>query len=87
MRLLKQNVTGWGPSATRDFKVEFELEESMILDDGIVTMRFIGTAGFAVGEELQLVCGASGVCSTGLKQGRAPVEVLQKGEVDLFRWD
>jgi len=87
MQLLKQNVTGWGSSATRDFQVKFELEESMILDDGIVTMNFTGTAGFAVGQELQLVCGASGVCSAGLKQERAPVEVVQKGEMSWFKWD
>ncbi|KAK4158656.1 hypothetical protein QBC43DRAFT_328595 [Cladorrhinum sp. PSN259] len=87
MQLLSQNVTGYGPSATRDFRVRYELEESMILDDGIVTMTFAGTVGFAVGQELQLVCGASGVCSTGLKQERVPVQVVQKGQVDLFKWD
>jgi len=87
MQLLKQNVTGWGASATRDFKAKFELEEGMILDDGVVTMTFTGTAGFAVGPELQLVCGASGVCSTGLKQERTPVQVVQKGEVKFLKWD
>ena len=87
MQLLKQNVTGWGASATSDFTVKFELEESMILDDGIYTITFTGTAGFAVGAELQLVCGASGACSTGLKQERAPVEVVQKGELSIVKWD
>ena len=85
--MLKQNITGWGHSATRDFKAKFELEESMILDDGIVTMTFTGTAGFAVGQELQLVCGASGVCSTGLKQEKTPVQVAQKGEMTVLKRD
>lgn len=87
MQLLRQNVTGWGPSATRDFQAKFVLEESMVLDDGIVTMTFTGTAGFAVGQELQLVCGASGVCSTGLRQDRTPMQIVQTGEVSFSKWD
>jgi len=87
MRLERQNVTGWGASATRDFRAVFELEESMILDEGVVTMRFEGARGFAVGQELQLVCGASGVCSTGLKNEMGVVEVKQEGSLEGWNWN
>ncbi|KAK0631364.1 hypothetical protein B0T14DRAFT_572446 [Immersiella caudata] len=44
----KGNGTGDGPSATRDFRLRFELEESMMLNEGIVRKTFVGTAGFVL---------------------------------------
>jgi len=78
MEIQKANATGNGASATRDFKLRFGLEESMILDEGIVSKRFVGTGGFAVGENLGIVCGGSGVCSTWLKEEGRPWLVGQE---------
>ncbi|KAK1760042.1 hypothetical protein QBC47DRAFT_291098 [Echria macrotheca] len=63
-----QNRTGYGPSATRDFKLRFVLERSMIVNNGILSKTFVGVGAFSRADNnLDLVCGASGVCSSGLK--------------------
>ncbi|KAK4139800.1 uncharacterized protein C8A04DRAFT_15519 [Dichotomopilus funicola] len=72
----KQNETGYGPSATRDFTLTFGLEESMMVEQGIVSVRYEGTGSFAVGENLGLECGGSGTCNVWLNE--TVVEVEQK---------
>ncbi|KAK3354082.1 hypothetical protein B0T25DRAFT_608708, partial [Lasiosphaeria hispida] len=62
-----QNRTGYGPSATRDFKLRFVLEESIIVNTGILSKTFVGVGSFALQDTLNLVCGASGVCTSELK--------------------
>ncbi|KAK1830492.1 hypothetical protein QBC39DRAFT_308734 [Podospora conica] len=66
-------------SATGDFRVRVVLERSVVLHDGrgVVSLVFEGEGGFSVGGELRMVCGASGVCSSGLKEGTGPVLVRQ----------
>jgi len=48
-----------------------------MLNEGIVRMQFEGTVGFVLGENLGLVCGGSGVCSTWLKDEKKLVRVEQ----------
>lgn len=66
----------------RDFKVRFELEESMMMDKQIVRMVFTVTVGFAIGDNLSLVYGASGVCGMWLKEEARPVKVVQEGNME-----
>lgn len=72
----KQNETGYGPSATRDFTLTFALEESMMVEQGIVSVQYEGTGSFAVGGNLGLECGGSGTCNVWLNE--TVVEVEQK---------
>ncbi|GAB1319966.1 hypothetical protein MFIFM68171_10176 [Madurella fahalii] len=78
MEVQAANVTGDGPNPTRDFTLKFEQEMSVILDEGIISKRFVGSVGFALGDNLALVCGASGVCGTWLKEERTPQLVVQQ---------
>ncbi|KAK3900474.1 hypothetical protein C8A05DRAFT_45681 [Staphylotrichum tortipilum] len=68
--MLKSDGTGASP--TTDFKLRFELVKG-----GVV---FAGTQKFVVGENMSGLCGASGVCSFGLKEEMTPVLVYQARE-------
>ncbi|KAM7198723.1 hypothetical protein V8F20_006038 [Naviculisporaceae sp. PSN 640] len=71
------------PSPTRNFILKFRLEDGVVLDNGrVVTKIYEGKEVFAVGKNLDFVCGGSGVCSSGLKSptegGDRSVAVKQK---------
>lgn len=68
------NATGYGPSATRDFKLRFVLEESVELSNDLLVKTFAGVGAFALGHTLSMVCGASGVCNLGLRQGTVLIQ-------------
>ncbi|KAM7216075.1 hypothetical protein V8F06_008548 [Rhypophila decipiens] len=56
------------PSPTRNFRLRFRLEESIVMNEGrVVTLVYAGEGTFSVGLNLDFVCGGSGVCSSGLK--------------------
>lgn len=79
VEMVKGNATAEGASATRDFRVRVVLERSVILHSGrgIVSLVFAGEGAFSLGRELRMVCGGSGVCNSGLKEGTSPVLVRQ----------
>ncbi|KAK5651823.1 hypothetical protein OQA88_11592 [Cercophora sp. LCS_1] len=83
IEIQKYNTTEYGPSPTRDFRLRFVLEESMLLTDGILSKTFVGERAFALGDDLAIVCGGSGVCNTWLKDERRPASVQQ----ELLRTD
>lgn len=61
---------GTNPSPTTDFKLRFELVKGDVV--------FAGTEKFVVGENMSGICGASGVCSFGLREDKTPVLVHQE---------
>lgn len=77
--MVQGNTTAEGASATRDFRVKVVLERSMILHSGsrIVSLVFEGEGAFSLEKELRMVCGGSGVCNLGLKEGTSPVLVRE----------
>lgn len=78
VQMLEQNLTGYGPTATRDFRLRFVLEQSMLLSTGVITKTFTGEGAFAVGLNMGIVCGGSGVCNHFLKDESQPVLIQQQ---------
>lgn len=70
-RILEAEEGERASSPTTNFRLEFTQDKG---DEGGV---FVGTESFAVGDNMSGVCGGSGVCSWGLKEGVAPVLVKQ----------
>jgi hypothetical protein len=77
--------SGSGSSrVTMNFVLRFGLSEAVVLENGgIMELRFEGEAAFKVGRgeeggNMDGVCGGSGICSWGLKEGLAPVMVKQR---------
>jgi hypothetical protein len=85
MEIKRTNVTGYGPSPTRDFMLEFKLEESMVLNDGVVRLKFVGRAGFSVSDSLKLNCAGSGFCHTWLDDKKKPQLVVPVVEVECLK--
>jgi len=58
----------------------------MILDGGIVSMKFSETVGFARLDNLVWLCGVTGSCSAFLRPGFSPV-MNQTGVVECVKGD
>ncbi|KAK4162916.1 hypothetical protein QBC43DRAFT_355640 [Cladorrhinum sp. PSN259] len=84
MEIQRANVSGYGPSPTRDFTLEFKMEESMVLNEGAVRLQFVGRMGFAVRENLKLTCAASGFCNTWLDEEKKPLLVAPVVQVQCL---
>ncbi|KAK0704415.1 hypothetical protein B0H67DRAFT_497478 [Lasiosphaeris hirsuta] len=72
VEMVRANHSGYGGSGTTDFVVGLRLEESIILNEGAVSLVFGGAQGFWLSTEdgnLFGSCGGSGVCNWGLKNG------------------
>lgn len=61
---------GVNSSPTTNFRLRFELEKEVC--------QYVGTEKFVVGENMSGICGASGVCSFGLKEENTPFLVRQQ---------
>ncbi|KAK3374659.1 hypothetical protein B0H63DRAFT_480704 [Podospora didyma] len=72
VEILPGVVTTSGPqsysSPTTNFVLRFTLSEAVVLMTGTIYERFVGTAAFAVGDNMSGSCGGSGVCNWGLKE-------------------
>ncbi|KAK3316578.1 hypothetical protein B0H66DRAFT_604863 [Apodospora peruviana] len=81
MQMLKptNNATaGYKPSGTTNFALKFTLEESMMMNNAtLISLVFEAEKRFAVPDNMSGVCGGSGVCSWGLKDGLGVVLVEQ----------
>ena len=64
--MLKTNNTGY-PSATTNFDIRFTRVNNVTVIWEEFSKVYVGQAHFEVGDNMQGVCGASGVCSWGLK--------------------
>ena len=84
MEIQRANVSGYGPSATRDFTLQFKMEESMVLNDGMVRLNFVGRMGFSLDENLMINCAASGFCRTWLDGTKSPQLVVPVVEVECL---
>jgi len=84
MEIQRANVSGYGPSATRDFTLQFKMEESMVLNDGMVRLNFVGRMGFSLDENLMINCAASGFCHTWLDETKSPQLVVPVVEVECL---
>ncbi|AEO63792.1 3ffc141b-2c64-46a3-8362-d57d2a3f910a [Thermothielavioides terrestris] len=65
--MLESNSTSASP--TTDFKLRFELDKQH--------SQFVGTASFAVGDNLSGLCSAGGICAFELKEEDTPFPVYQ----------
>ncbi|KAK1766282.1 hypothetical protein QBC33DRAFT_620687 [Phialemonium atrogriseum] len=64
-------------SPTENFNIRFTQVRSLEVPGNTYAQTFVGTGSFRVGDNLSGVCGASGVCSFGLKDEAKPVLVNQ----------
>lgn len=65
------------PSPTQNFDVRFTQVRNLRVPGGNYTQTWVGKASFRIGENMEGLCGASGVCSFGLKAEAQPVLVDQ----------
>lgn len=78
MEVLRGNTSSIGYSATRYFRLRFTLEQSMILNSGVVSTTSAALGDFGLGENLSGACGGSGVCNYGLKDDVQPLVLRQE---------
>lgn len=73
--MLEANTTY--PSATTNFDVRFTRVNNITVVGSIYSQVYVGTGHFEVGKNMAGLCGASGVCSWGLKEDERPYLVHQ----------
>ncbi|KAB5545758.1 hypothetical protein GE09DRAFT_218451 [Coniochaeta sp. 2T2.1] len=74
--LESSNTSGW-QSATTNFDVRFTRVNNVTVVGEVFSKVYVGRAHFEVGANMRGVCGASGVCSWGLKEEERPYLVNQ----------
>ena len=84
MQIQRANANGSDSSATRDFSLQFKMEESIVLNEGIIRLNFVGKAEFHIYDNLRLICAASGNCNTWLDETKSPQLVVPVAEVQCL---
>ena len=62
-----REATGNYTSATENLDIVFTHVDNVTVINQVYTKVFVGQAHFEIGDNMSGVCGASGVCSWGLK--------------------
>jgi hypothetical protein len=84
MEIKRANRTGHGPSSSTDFTLQFTMEESMVLDEGAIRLKYVGSLGFSTKENLVYVCAGSGFCKSWLDKDKGPQLVVPVVEVECL---
>ncbi|OIW30170.1 hypothetical protein CONLIGDRAFT_576629 [Coniochaeta ligniaria NRRL 30616] len=74
--ILEANNTSY-PSATTNFDVRFTHVDNVTVIGDVYSQVYAGTGHFEVGKNMAGICGASGVCSWGLKDEERPYLIQQ----------